>query len=177
MAFFRKNLPAREDAILVFGWCVFLIHVWAILNILEVLPAWALRLGAYELMGVTAYPLVFALIESIIVWVMLVIASIILPRSILGVKFISQSSTLIFIMAVFSAFMHFNDELILQYRTITLMLLAVGLLLVIGISYQVGKSEKYLNFTRALLTRVTVLSWLYVFFDLIGVLVIFIRNY
>jgi hypothetical protein len=57
--------------LLAFGAIAFPIHVWAIVNILIVFPAWFIRLSMWELAGVISYPLVTALLESGLLWLVL----------------------------------------------------------------------------------------------------------
>jgi hypothetical protein len=161
---------------LIFGWCVFLIHVWAIVNILVVLPSWALRLGLFELLGVSAYPLVFALLESILVWLFLILLGLVLPRKLLGIDFVSQAATVIFVLAIVSGLMHFSVELIFKYRVYTLAFILIIVLTALFLSYLAGRSVKFRNVTRNLLSRVNVLSGIYIFMDLVGLSIIFIRN-
>lgn len=176
LASIKSRFPTRPDAVLVFSWCVFLIHVWAILNILVVLPSWALRLGLFELLGVTAYPLAFALLESILVWLSLVFLSVLLPRVLLRADFVSQSATFFSILAVVSALLHFYPELVFTYRLYVLVALVMIFTSAIYLSFLAGRAQKYREFSRSVLSRVSVLSWVYLCLDLLGIATILIRN-
>ena len=150
--------------------------MWAILNILVVLPSWALRLGLFELLGVAAYPLVFALLESILVWILLILLSLVLPRKLLRVDFVSQTATFILILAFASGLMHFSVELIFTYKFYTLAFILIIFIVALLLSYLTGRSLKYRTVIRNLLSRVAVLSGIYIFLDLIGFSIILIRN-
>ncbi len=173
----KSRLPTRSDAFLIFGWCVFLVHVWSIVNILVVLPSWALRLGLFELLGVTSYPLVFALLESILVWLFIILLSLVLPRKVLGNDFVTQAAIFIFFLAILSGLMHFSVELILNFRLYTLGLILIIFIIASLLSYLAGRSMKYGIAIRNLLSRVNVLSGIYIFMDLVGLSIILFRNF
>ena len=173
----KSRLPTRSDAFLIFGWCVFLIHVWSIVNILVLLPSWALRLGLFELLGVTSYPLVFALLESILVWLLIILLSLVLPRKVLGKDFVTQAAIFIFFLAILSGLMHFSVELIFNFRLYTLVLLLIIFSIALILSYLAGRSMKYSSAIRNLLSRVNVLSGIYIFMDLVGLSIILFRNF
>lgn len=160
-----------------FGWSVFVVHVWAILNILVVLPSWALRLGLSELMGVTAYPLAFALLESLVVWVLAVALGFVLPRKLLREDFVSQAATLISILSIVAVILHFTPELVFRYRLYTAIFLLFSSGAALYLSYLAGKSQKYRDIVRNVLSRVSILSWIYVFLDLVAIVIILIRAF
>lgn len=155
---------------------MFLVHIWAVVNILVILPSWALRLGLFELLSVTAYALVFALAESLLIWLLLLLLSILLPKKILRAEFLPQSATFVFILALISGLLHFSQELIYTYQQATLIFLALILALALFLSYRAGKSRKYHDLTANLLSRIIVLSGIYVFFDIFGLFIIMARN-
>ena len=60
MATFRDRLPSRHYALLLFAICAFPVHVWYIVNLLRELPARMYDLNVWDLVGMSAYVLVFA---------------------------------------------------------------------------------------------------------------------
>lgn len=147
------------------------------MNILVVLPSWALRLGLFELLAVTSYPLVFALLESILVWLFLILLSLVLPRKVLGIDFVTQAAIFIFSLAILSGLMHFYVELIFNYRLYTLVFILIISSIASLLSYMAGRSMNYGNAIRNLLSRVNVLSGIYIFVDLVGLSIILFRNF
>ncbi|MEW5869869.1 MAG: hypothetical protein AB1894_11380 [Chloroflexota bacterium] len=179
----RDRLPASEDLRLVFGWCAFLIHAWALFNLLDVLPSWILRLGIYELAGTIAYPLAFALLESLLVWAIVTLAAVLLPANWLKVNFAVQASLLVLITALWSVVIHINYEAFLQYRKYFVAFASIYLLtlllphLLIQRYSKAKRGKKFMAAMRSVLQRIEVLSFLYIFFDILGVLIILIRNF
>ena len=57
MGIFKSRKVSSADLSLAFGAIAFPIHVWAIINILIIFPAWLLRLSLWELAGAVGYPL------------------------------------------------------------------------------------------------------------------------
>ena len=84
MGIFKSRRLSRGDLSLSFVAIAFPVHVWAIINILDFLPAWLLRLSTWELAGVISYPLVDALLESCILWVVLVALGFVAAQEMVG---------------------------------------------------------------------------------------------
>ena len=160
-----------------FGAIAFPVHVWAIINILVIFPAWLLRLSIWELAGAISYPLVFALLESSILWIGLVALSYVLPRKWLADKFVALSSVLVWLLAAWAALVQFIYERILQWG---LEQILPGLLLVafsFGLVYWlVQRHGRLEGLIKRLTQGLAVLTYLYMIFDLLGLVVVIIRN-
>jgi hypothetical protein len=172
----RHRFPPREDLRLVFGGCAFVIHVWAILNLLDALPAWVLRLTAYELAGVIAYPLFFALLESLFVWGVLILAAVLLPQRWLRQRFVSRGMALLLVTAAWSIAIHFKYESLIQNLGYLPVWLGAYLASTVAIVFLAGHYQKVENILRAILQRIEVLSFLYIFIDILGLFVIISRS-
>jgi hypothetical protein len=73
---------------------------------LQELPAWLMRLEVGDLLGVIAYTQVFALLETLLVWGMIMLLTFILPWRLSGERFIPLISSLIFIHALWAGALH-----------------------------------------------------------------------
>ncbi len=176
MAFFRDRLPSSQDLRLVFGGCAFVIHIWAIINLLDELPAWVMRLTAYELMGAISYPLVFALLESLFVWAALIVLSMLLPKNWMRNHFLARGITLMLVTALWSIFIHFNYEsLIKNMRDLPLWLGAI-LVSTLVLVYLAGRYRRIDTVLRWILERIEVLAYMYIFVDIVGLFIIVSRN-
>lgn len=114
--------------------------------------------------------------ESILVWLFIILLSLVLPRKVLGVDFVTQAAIFIFFLAILSGLMHFSVELISNFRLFTLGLILIIIIFASLLSYRAGRSMKYRNAVRNLLSRVNVLSGIYIFMDLVGLSIILFRN-
>ena len=160
-----------------FGAIAFPVHVWAIINILAILPAWLLRLSIWELAGVISYPLVDALLESGILWMGLVGLSFVLPRKWLADKFVALSSALAWLLAAWAALVQFIYDRMLQWgpeqMVPGLLLVAVSFGLVYWLVQRYGRLEGWI---KRLTQGLIVLTYFYMIFDLLGLVVVILRN-
>lgn len=171
----RRLLPG--DLSLSFVAIAFPIHVWAIINILAFLPAWLLRLSTWELAGVISYPLMDALMESCLLWIGLMVLSFMLPRKWLADRFVALSSVLVWLMAAWAALVQFIFNHILQWG---LEQILPGLLLVafsFGLVYWlVQRYGRLAGWIKRLVQGLVILTYFYMIFDLLGLVVILLRN-
>ena len=177
MAIFNSRRLSPADLALSFGAIAFPLHVWAIINILAILPAWLLRLSLWELAGVISYPLVDALLESAILWIVAVGLSFVLPRKWWADKFVALSSALAWLLAAWAVLAQFIYDRILLWGPGQII---PGLLLVVfsfGLVYwlvqRYGRLEGWI---KGLAQRLVVLTYLYIVFDLLGLVVVILRN-
>ncbi|MBE9474304.1 MAG: hypothetical protein IMY85_05390, partial [Chloroflexi bacterium] len=92
MATFSARFPSRVDLWLTLSSIIFVVNVWAIINILRAIPSWILSRTIWEIVGIISYPLAFALLESIVFLLGLVILAVILPGKLLRDNFVAQGS-------------------------------------------------------------------------------------
>jgi hypothetical protein len=172
----KNRLPPRQDLLLVFIGCAFPIHVWALLNLFYIIPAWVLRMNLSQLTGSIDYLLVFALLESVVIWGILVLAALALPQAWLRQKFLAQSTTLVLVTTFWSIVVHLNYEFLVSNRGF-LVVVALAYLVSAGVCHILaGRSPRLGMALRNILDRLTVLSFLYIFFDIVGLLVVIARN-
>jgi hypothetical protein len=177
LGIFNNQKLSRQDLSLSFGAIAFPVHVWAIINILIILPAWILRLSTWELAGGISYPLVAALLESGVLWIGLVILGFILPKKWLAEKFVALSSILVWLLAAWAALVQYIFSSILQWGPEQML---PGLLLVIisfGVVYWlVRRSGRFEGWIKKLAQSLAVLTYIYMIFDLLGLVVVILRN-
>ena len=162
---------------LIFTACAFPIHLWSIIQVLDELPAWILRLEVGELLGVIAYTQAFALLETLLLWGGMMLLKLFLPRRLTSDSFIPLVSALVFIHAFWSGALLYSFG---TFRALglpqLLLLLALYLLTMIGTALLVLRSARIQTGLWSLLNRLTVLISLYVAIDIVSVLVILLRN-
>ncbi len=173
----RPILIPTSEIVLVFAACVFPIHAWAILNVLREVPAWILRLTTWELIGVIAYTQAYALLESLVVLIILVVLGLLLPARLFRKKFIAYSTMLVLITTIWAVLAHYNDGYI-RLMDFLHFLPWLGLyFLSIGIGYLlVWRYDRVASSIQAILERIMVLSFIYVFIAIFSVFVVIFRN-
>jgi hypothetical protein len=140
-------------------------------------PAWLLRFSIWELAGVISYPLVEALLESCIFWLGMLILSFVLPKNWLENKFVALSSILVWVMAAWAVLIQFIYGSILQWEW---QQMVPGLLLVVFsfgfIYWLVQRFGRFEGWIKKAAQGLAVLAYFYIFFDLLGLAVLIIRN-
>lgn len=177
MAILRHHLPSDREIALVFTACVFPVHVWTIINVLREVPAWVLRLSAWELVGVISYALVVALLESVLFLLGLVLLGVLLPPSVLGDGFVAQDSMVVLLTTLWAIVAHYNDDVIRLWGLRQFALGGIAYLLSLVLGY--GLVRRFQALKRAfnsVVERLSLLSWVYLFADLTALVVVFVRN-
>jgi hypothetical protein len=177
LAIFRQRLPSRREITLVFAACVFPVHVWTIINVLREVPAWVLRLSAWELFGVVSYALLVALLEGLLLSVGLVALGTLLPRSLLGDGFVAQATMVVLLTSIWAVVAHRNTEVIRLWGLRQFALAGMVYSISIGLGYGLIRCfERLRSVLNSIVERLSVLSFVYVFADLLAVAVVIVRN-
>ncbi len=170
----------------------FPIHIWAFFMYFEDFAWIAERTNAWDAVGVGAYALLLAFVESVFVFLCAVVLSLLLPRSwpeakrnvLLGwlvwvtalwgifgqLYFLAGTPTPAWIYTIFSGQAH-------PAR------IAYGIFLLIAVTtiilpvYGVLKSEKFTRASQAVFERLGILTTLYLALDFIGLVIIVVRNF
>lgn len=178
MATFRARFASRYDILLVFGVCVFPVHVWGILNALGRLPAWILSSDVWDLAGIVAYTQVFALAESGLVLLILIALSALLPGRYLKDRFVAQATMLVAVSTLWAVFMHYREQILTPESMAALRLIFAGWLTSIAVGYiLVRRFGRLEHMVTAAADRLLTLSLLYVGLDLIGLVIVIFRNF
>ena len=177
MGISKSRRLSGGDLSLAFVAIAFPVHVWAIINILDFLPSWLLRLSTWELAGVISYPLVEALLESCVLWLAMVAFAFVLPRKWLADKFVALSSVLVWLLAAWAVLVQFIFGRILQWGPAQLvpgfLLVVISFGLVTWLVQRYGRLEGWI---KKLSQGLVILTYFYMIFDLLGLVVVILRN-
>ena len=178
MAIFRSRFPSRPAVLYAFVACVFPIHVWSIINILRTVPSWILSMDIWQLIGVIAYTQAFALLESIIVFLILLFLAIILPAKWLRDRFVAQVCMAVFLATAWAILAHFYGQNYGIWVIKRFLLSMVPLLvLIIVFSILIYRFKSLQKIIDAFVEHLLVLSFLYVGIDILSIMVILFRNW
>lgn len=171
MAIFKERY-SRDDLILLFVYTAFPIHIWTIVNMLKDVPSWALYMRYWELVSTVAYTLVFALFETLVVFTPIILIGLVIPKRWVSKVFVPWAGVMLIEGAIAAiAF----QEIIVTYgpkkMTLAVILLAMALSTVIVIW-----SQKLREIVRVVAQRFSILAFLYIFFDLVGLVIVIMRN-
>ncbi len=173
---FKQRFTAYE-IFQVFVVCSFTVHVWSVYNLLKEAPAWMLRMSAGELTATIAYVLAFTLFESVVVCLGIVLLGVLLPSRWLRSKLATLASVVLYLAILGSGVAYklgarpetWAGKEFVFAGSLFVAASAAAYLFVLRFP---GLERKIL----AIVDRVSVLTLAYVFFDLIAVLVVIIRN-
>lgn len=129
------------------------------------------------MIGVMAYPLSFALLESILVLAGLLIVAVFLPSKLYRNWFVSQSTVIIFLVSVWAVFLQIygQDWGMWSYRGLLIGLLPLVMMIIL-LAILNARFNKLQKTIEALAERMVVLGFLYVIIDIVFLLVLIIRN-
>ena len=133
----KYKIPSKKETIHSFTACAFPIYIWAIISLLHEIPALILRLSVWDLVGVIAYTISFALVESGIVFCILLTINFTLPPKFFRDKFIAISTLVVFLTSIGFMLAHFFDSGIRLWGKFEFVLSAVIFLTILSVSYYI----------------------------------------
>ncbi len=171
--------------------CAFPLHVWTIVLALRDFSWVTERTNSWDAIGVLSYGLVFAFIESLLVFLVALLLGFLVSRKWAEDRRIALLGTLVLIASLWAMinYLFFMFNISIPGQTVLFfgqlahplrVLYAIGLALV-GITiaipaYLVLRSEKMVRGVKGLFERISTLTLLYLFFDFIGLVIVVIRN-
>jgi hypothetical protein len=163
---------SAQDLIRLFVFCAFPIHVWAIIIMFRSVPAWLFYMSQSDFIASIAYHLTFTIFETLLAFAILLAMGFLIPRRWTPEPFLTLSSVLIVELSIMAIVF---QQLVLQYASLRWM--AVSCLIILAASlFIIPKIPKLQQITSILAERLTILTFLYVFFDVIGVIIVILRN-
>jgi hypothetical protein len=187
-----SRFPSRKDLASIFLVCVFPIHAWAFFVFLYEYPAYQMHLSASEIAGILAYVLLQALLESLLAAGVLTVLALVLPGKWFLDRFITLGVILVSVTALWFAGLNFWVANFLQNSLSStagdqLALLSLGLPVLLwlltyaaAIVILSAAERRFSKFERALqdiADRSTILSAIFLTFDLLGLVIIGVRNF
>jgi hypothetical protein len=174
--FLQKRLPTRRDALFLFLISAFPIHFWAIVNLLRNIPALILRLSVTELIGVTAYTLVFALFESVLLLIVLIIISLVLPATYFKDKIVVRGFILVIFTSSWITPVLLDWYVLSVHQQCHLLWTILYFSILILLHFWLERRKNLEPRIYAIAKGVVTLSAIYVCFDAMSVVIVIIRN-
>jgi hypothetical protein len=177
LAIFRNRLPSGQDAFLVLVACSFPIFVWSAVQFLQELPAFIIREGTWNIIGLVAYTQMFALRESLVVSFFFFLLGALLPARFFRDKIVPLTAGMVFTAAFWFAFMLYNIDIIGEKRWLQLAVWASSLAVAQAAVYiGVLRRQRLAAAVRAAVERLGVLTAIYLATGIIGFVIVVIRN-
>lgn len=181
----------RQTLWSLFLMCAFPIHAWAILLAFRDISWVAERSNMWDAIGVFSYGLIFAFVESLIIFLVAVLFGFLVSRFWNQDRRVILLGILILVDALWSALCQYyvlgglslpggvNRFFVLSghpVRMLYAVVIPVVSLSVVLPTYLILKSDKGFKFFQDVADRITLLTFFYLFLDFIGLIIIVIRN-
>jgi len=172
VGFIRDRL-SKDDFVYIFSACALPIHIWGILNLFIDIPSWLYYYDFIELIGGVAYTLVFSLVETLFVFIGVVTLRLLLPKRWAADWFVSFSILMVLELTITALLFQYFTVQGLYYKTELLLASVVS----IGLTaFLISKFDRLNHYVRSIARYFTILAYVYIFFDVVGLLIVIMRN-
>jgi hypothetical protein len=187
----HKYWYSKQGLWTLFLMCAFPLHAWTIILALRDFSWVTERTNAWDAFGVASYGLLFAFVESLLLFIIFALLGFLISRHWAEDRRIALLSLLFFI-ATFWAMMSqlyyllgitipvsLNNFMVRSNHPVRILygvsipLITFSVLFPV---YLVLKSDKFFRFMRELIDRLSLLTTFYLFFDVVGLVIVIIRN-
>lgn len=192
MATYNKYIHySKQKLWLLFLIVAFPIHIWTFILYFRDISWLAERTNTWNSIGVGAYALLFALLESLVIFLVVLLFGLLLPKrwpeeqriALLGVLFLLAASVAILGQLYFLIGTPFQKTAVQllaatkhPVRILFLLILIPITSLVLAMSYLILKSKKAAQLVLNIFERLSLLTTLYLVFDVIGIFIVIFRN-
>jgi hypothetical protein len=169
------TLPRRfsqDDLIQLFVFCAFPIHVWSMILELQEIPSMLLQMSVNEIIGSLAYNMLFTLVESLIIYAIVLAIGLLLPRRWIHTIYVPIGSVVLTELSLFMMLFQWFD--LQSYSRKYLLVLSLPILLLSILV--VPRIPKLNQITHSIANRLTVLTTVYILFDVAGMIIVVTRN-
>jgi len=182
---------SRQDLWSLFLISAFPLHFWTLILVFRDISWLTERTNAWDAIGVASYGMVFAFVESVVIFLVLALLGLLTPKQwesnrriaflaflILIISTWGIISQLLFLWNVFLPaqaieFLRHSSHPLRIIYAVCLMVVTPTVLLP---AYSFIRSKKAVTFMQNIIERLSLLTMLYLFFDVLGLIIIIIRN-
>jgi hypothetical protein len=175
----NHRLASKDEYFRLFLVCAFPVHVWAIVTLLKWASVFMIHMNAYQIVSVTAYVLFFALLETLVVFGIFFFLSLVLPPKFLRPHIVSAGAIGILLASITAALIHLYEVWDFERINFHLwagMWVSLGLVAAISLIFWLKRDQRVDSVIRSSVERLSLLSLIYLILDLLGGLVILMRN-
>ncbi len=191
LATFFSRRYSRQGLWSLFLMCALPLHAWTMVLAFRDMSWVTDRTNAWDAVGVFSYGLVFALAESLIIFLLAALLGFLVSARWDREWRISLLTVLVLMLSIWAILeqLFFLLEvrlpggiinLLVQsghpLRTLYVLVVALLLITIMGPVVLVLRSENARRFVRGLIDRLSLLAMLYLVFDLIGLVIVLVRN-
>ncbi|HVN15825.1 MAG TPA: hypothetical protein VMT73_08805 [Anaerolineales bacterium] len=171
--------------------CAFPLHLWTLLLAFRDLSWLTDRTNAWDAIGVASYGMVFAFIESLIIFLFFALLGFLIAKQWEQNQRISLLSALVLILSLWAIIgqlyfllgISFPDSWVALFaqsshplRVLYIVAALIVALTLLIPAWFILRSDKALHFMQGLSERLSLLTMVYLFFDVVGLVIVIIRN-
>lgn len=171
--------------------CAFPLHVWTLILVFRDLSWTTERTNAWDALGLASYGLMFAFIESVAFFLIFTLLGFLVSTAWDRERRIALLTVLILILSLWAmisqlyflanfqvpgSFIDAMAQTAHPLRNLYISLLALIIPTLMLPAWLALRSDKTLRFINALIERLSLLSAFYLFFDVVGLVIVIIRN-
>ncbi len=191
MADFITQRYSKKGLWSLFLICAFPLHLWTLIFAFRDISWLTERTNLWDAIGVVSYGMIFAFVESVVIFLVLALLGLILPAQWYSDRRIAFLSLLILLTSVWGMI----SQLLLVWsvplpiqviqflrssnhplRMLYAACLAVVTPTILIPVYLFMKSKKSIAFMQDLMERLSLLATFYLFFDFVGLIIVVLRN-
>jgi hypothetical protein len=171
--------------------CAFPFHVWTLILAFRDLSWLTERTNAWDAISVMSYGMVFAFIESLVAFAVLLLLGFLVPRQWAEDRRVALLSILALILSLWAIVgqLYFLMGLVPSWEIIRMLMntghpLRVMYLIALAVvipsllipAYLIARSERAPQALNGLVERISLLTMVYLFLDAVGLVIVVIRN-
>lgn len=177
----RSKIPSRQQLLPVFSTAVFVSYTWTIYRMLNQLPSWLFYLNLKDILGIAAYVMGFAFLESALLLGCAILLSIIFPEKHFKSKFVAQSFLVMLVLTIGALLYQQHIGMLKWWGWLELVIFVLATfssitLQVLLFSFIFDRFSWLKRFLEVLSDRLVAFSYLYLPLGLFGLAFILIRN-
>lgn len=176
MSVFKGRIPPQRELLPVFSLGFVLVYSWSILMFFNYLPGWLMYLNGWTILGIFAYGQVFALFESLVIFLLLILLALLLPGNWLRAHFVPQASLLLLIATAGALLVHSMGDVPLWPSKRLLLGLAGYLGLAVASALLLRRFPRFAGAVERAARRLVILLYLYLPLVLLSGVVVLLRN-
>jgi len=191
VASFITRRYSRQGLWSLFLTCAFPLHFWTLILAFRDISWLSERTNAWDAIGVASYGMIFAFTESVVIFCVIVLLGFLTPKQWETDRRIAFLGFLILLTSIWGMIgqLLFLWNVLLPAQAIQflrssshpLRILYAACLTVVTPTvllpvYSFIRSEKAVSFMKNLMERLSLLTMFYLFFDLLGLIIVIIRN-
>lgn len=158
-----SRIPSKQETQFLFAICLFPTHIFAFLSLFRRLSALLLKTNLAELLAVFAYVLTFTFFESLSLTLLLILLAVLLPYRLFRDRLILKGALFVLVITIWSISLQAQGaEITNWYLGFLLLELLLAFLIV-------NYSKIAVRGIQWFVDRMTVLSYVYLFLDILSV--------